>query len=69
MMLVAGSFRVSHVSTHVSLREAINRVRKERILEVTRLTHQAVQRMGIATPRLAIAGLNPHCRRRRPLRR
>jgi 4-hydroxythreonine-4-phosphate dehydrogenase len=60
MMLVAGSFRVSHVSTHVSLREAINRVRKERILEVTRLTHQAVQRMGIAAPRLAIAGLNPH---------
>jgi 4-hydroxythreonine-4-phosphate dehydrogenase len=60
MMLVAGSFRVSHVSSHVSLREAINRVRPERILEVTRLTHQAVRRMGIATPRLAIAGLNPH---------
>jgi 4-hydroxythreonine-4-phosphate dehydrogenase len=60
MMLVAGSFRVSHVSTHVSLREAIDRVRKERILEVTRLTNQAVRRMGIAAPRLAIAGLNPH---------
>lgn len=60
MMLVAGCFRVSHVSTHVSLREAINRVRQERILEVTRLTHQAVRRMGVATPRLAVAGLNPH---------
>jgi 4-hydroxythreonine-4-phosphate dehydrogenase len=60
MMLVAGSFRVSHVSTHVSLCEAIRRVRKERILEVTRLTHQAVQRMGIIAPRLAVAGLNPH---------
>jgi 4-hydroxythreonine-4-phosphate dehydrogenase len=60
MMLVAGSFRVSHVSTHVSLRKAIRRVRKERILEVTRLTHQAVQRMGLMAPRLAVAGLNPH---------
>jgi 4-hydroxythreonine-4-phosphate dehydrogenase len=60
MLLVAGSFRVSHVSTHVSLREALNRVRKERILEVTRLTNQAVQRMGITAPRLAISGLNPH---------
>ena len=60
MLLVAGSFRVSHVSTHVSLQEAIRRVRKERILEVTRLTSQAMQRMGIASPRLAICGLNPH---------
>lgn len=60
MLLVAGDFRVSHVSTHVSLREAINRVKKERILRVTRLTDEAVRRMGIAEPRLAVAGLNPH---------
>ena len=60
MLLVAGDFRVSHVSTHVSLRQAIERVRKPRILEVARLTHQAVRRMGIAGPRLAVAGLNPH---------
>ena len=60
MMLVAGDFRVSHVSTHVSLREAIRRVRKERILDVARLTHEAVRRMGVGEPRLAVAGLNPH---------
>lgn len=60
MLLVAGDFRVSHVSTHVPLREAISQVKKERILEVTRLTHQALQRLGIAKPRLAVAGLNPH---------
>lgn len=60
MLLVAGQFRVSHVSTHVALREAINRVKKGRILEVTRLTNKAVRRMGIADPRLAVAGLNPH---------
>lgn len=60
MLLVAGDFRVSHVSTHVSLREAIERVTKDRILEVAQLTHEAVQRMGIAKPCLAVARLNPH---------
>ncbi len=60
MMLVAGGFRVSHVSTHCSLREAIDRVRKLRILEVVRLTDAAVRWMGIAEPRIAVAGLNPH---------
>lgn len=60
MMLAAENLRVSHVSTHVSLREAIDRVRPERILNVLRLTHQALVQLGIAQPRLAVAGLNPH---------
>jgi 4-hydroxythreonine-4-phosphate dehydrogenase len=60
MMLVAETLRVSHVSTHVSLRQAIDRVRPERILKVLRLTHEAVRRMGVDKPRLAVAGLNPH---------
>jgi 4-phospho-D-threonate 3-dehydrogenase / 4-phospho-D-erythronate 3-dehydrogenase len=60
MMLVADTLRVSHVSTHVPLREAIERVRPERILRVLRLTDQAVRRLGAPRPRLAVAGLNPH---------
>jgi len=60
MMLAAETLRVSHVSTHVSLRTAIDRVRPERILRVIRLTHEAVQRLGVASPRIAVAGLNPH---------
>lgn len=60
MMLAADRLRVSHVSTHVSLRQAIERVRPERILEVLQLTHDAIHRLGIAQPRLAVAGLNPH---------
>lgn len=60
MMLVADKLRVSHVSTHVSLRQAIDRVRPERILKVLELTHEAVRRLGIVRPRLAVAGLNPH---------
>jgi 4-hydroxythreonine-4-phosphate dehydrogenase len=60
MMLVADKLRVTHVSTHVSLRQAIERVRPERILKVLQLTHDAVRRLGIDKPRLAVAGLNPH---------
>jgi 4-hydroxythreonine-4-phosphate dehydrogenase len=60
MLLVAGDFRVSHVSTHVSLREAIQRVKTERIVEVARLTRDGLRRMGVAKPVLAVAGLNPH---------
>lgn len=60
MMLAAGDFRVTHVSTHCSLREAIERAKTERILTVIRLTDAALRQMGIAQPRLAVAGLNPH---------
>ena len=60
MMLVHENLRVSHVSTHVSLREACDRVRRERVLEVMRLTHEACRSFGISSPRIAVAGLNPH---------
>jgi len=60
MMLVTGKLRVSHVSTHVSLREAIERARPPRILTVLRLTNGALKQMGIAEPKIAVSGLNPH---------
>jgi 4-phospho-D-threonate 3-dehydrogenase / 4-phospho-D-erythronate 3-dehydrogenase len=60
MMLVADKLRVCHVSTHVSLREAIERVRPERILNVIQIARAGVQELGIPDPHLAVAGLNPH---------
>jgi 4-hydroxythreonine-4-phosphate dehydrogenase len=60
MMLAEGDFRVIHVSTHVSLREAIERVLKERILAVIRLAWEMLRRIGIENPHIAVAGLNPH---------
>jgi 4-hydroxythreonine-4-phosphate dehydrogenase len=60
MLLVSGKLRVSHVSTHVSLRQAVDRVSVERIVRVAGLTHEALKRMGLAAPRIALAGLNPH---------
>ena len=61
MMLTDGSFRVAHVSTHVSLREACDRVKKERVLRVIELAYDSLHRMTIPSPRIAVAGLNPHC--------
>jgi len=60
MMLVTGKLRVSHVSTHVSLLRAIERVRPERVLTALKLTNEALKQMGIENPRLAVSGLNPH---------
>ncbi len=60
MLLVDGNFRVIHVSTHVSLREACDLVRKERVLKVIKLLYDACRAFGIDKPRLAVTGLNPH---------
>ena len=61
MMLAWRNMRVVHVSTHVSLREACDRVKKERVLEVIQIAHQACLDLGIGQPVIAVAGLNPHC--------
>ena len=60
MMLVTEELRVIHVSTHVSLREAIDRVKKERVLTVVHLARDALSKIGVEKPRIAVAGLNPH---------
>jgi len=60
MMLADGDFRVVHVSTHVSLREACNRVKKDRVTTVIRLTDAALRQLGIERPKIGVAGLNPH---------
>lgn len=60
MMLAHHDFRVVHVSTHCSLREACDRVKTPRVLEVIRLGWQACRDLGIESPRVAVAGLNPH---------
>lgn len=61
MMLAHHDFRVAHVSTHCSLREACDRVKTPRVLEVIRLAAEACRDLGIENPKVAVAGLNPHC--------
>src|SRR5437867_3962408 len=60
MMLAAENFRVVHVSTHVSLRQACDAVTRARVLKVIELANDACHKLGIANPRIGIAGLNPH---------
>jgi len=60
MLLVEENFRVIHVTTHVSLRQACNLVKKDRILEVIDLLNDACKMFGIQNPKIAVAGLNPH---------
>ncbi|MGB0905449.1 MAG: PdxA family dehydrogenase, partial [Mangrovicoccus sp.] len=61
MLLASPRLNVLHVSTHVALRDAIGRASPERVMATIRMGHQHMQRMGIAAPRIAVAGINPHC--------
>ena len=61
MMLAHENLRVVHVSTHVSLREACDRVKKERVLDCIRIANDACLALGIQAPKIGVAGLNPHC--------
>jgi len=60
MLLVSENLRVIHVSTHVPVRQACDLVKKERILKVIHLLHNALKQFGFQSPRIGVAGLNPH---------
>jgi len=59
MLLVNDSLRVVHVTTHCSLAEAVQSD-EERVFETIVLGHQALERLGYSSPRIAVCGLNPH---------
>ena len=61
MMLVGAGLRVVPVTIHVSLRTALDSLTTEAIVATARITAQALDKdFGVARPRLALAGLNPH---------
>jgi 4-phospho-D-threonate 3-dehydrogenase / 4-phospho-D-erythronate 3-dehydrogenase len=59
IMLASDQLIVTHVTTHVSLKTAIERATKERICMILRLTSDAVCKL-MPNARIAVAGLNPH---------
>jgi 4-hydroxythreonine-4-phosphate dehydrogenase len=59
IMLASEQLIVTHVTTHVSLKEAIARAKKDRICTILRLTSDAVCKLR-PNARIAVAGLNPH---------
>lgn len=60
MMLAHGNLRVSHVSTHVPLSRVPELLTVSRLSRVLDLTIDALRRLGVDRPRIAVAGLNPH---------
>ena len=60
MLLVGPNLRIVHVSTHVALTEAIARVKRQRVLDVIEIAWESCRALGIESPRIAVAGLNPH---------
>ncbi len=60
MLLAHGNMRVSHVSTHVALRDVPARLTQVRLRRVIELTDAALRDLGIERPHIAVAALNPH---------
>ena len=60
MLLVSDRLRVCHVTTHRSLRSAIDAATRERVLRTIRMTAEGGRRLGFDRPRIGVAGLNPH---------
>jgi 4-phospho-D-threonate 3-dehydrogenase / 4-phospho-D-erythronate 3-dehydrogenase len=60
MLLVEDNLKVIHVSTHVSLRQACDLVKKDRVLAVIALLQDGLIRLGEKNLRIGVAGLNPH---------
>jgi len=60
MMLANDELRVVLVTIHLSLRRAIDALTEQGIVDTLAITHEAGLRFGLASPRIAVAGLNPH---------
>ena len=60
MCLFAGSMRVVHISSHCSLRDALDLVTEDRIADSVRIASRALSGLGLARRHVAVAGLNPH---------
>jgi 4-phospho-D-threonate 3-dehydrogenase / 4-phospho-D-erythronate 3-dehydrogenase len=60
MLLLLGKMRLMLFTNHMALRAVCDWVRQDRVLERLVLADAALRDMGIARPRLAVAGLNPH---------
>lgn len=61
MMLVAKNLRVAHVTTHVSMRKAVDLIKKDRVLATIKIVYDSLKKyFGISDPIIAVAALNPH---------
>ena len=52
--------RIVHTTLHVSLREAVSLITRERVERVIRIADVSLKKLGVARPKLFVSGLNPH---------
>lgn len=60
MLLVTDRLKVVHVTTHRSLRSAIDAATRARVVRTIELAHAGARQLGFERPRIGVAGLNPH---------
>ena len=60
MMLCFGDTKIAHATLHQSVRHALDAITQERVGRVIAETARTLQRIGIAAPRIAVSGMNPH---------
>jgi 4-hydroxy-L-threonine phosphate dehydrogenase PdxA len=60
LMLCFGDTKIVHCTLHQSVKTAIATITREKVEGVIRAANRALKRLGIATPRIAVSGLNPH---------
>ena len=60
MMLANDELRTVLVSIHVSLREALDAITPEQVMQTLQITHQSLSKLLGRKPRIALAGVNPH---------
>ena len=60
MMLSAPGLKVVHCTTHIGLLDAIERIDPPLVQRTILRGDAALKRWGVATPRIAVCGINPH---------
>jgi 4-hydroxythreonine-4-phosphate dehydrogenase len=60
MLLMAPRLRVIHVTTHIGLLDAVQRIEPGLVERTIARGHGLLQRAGIASPRICVCGINPH---------
>ena len=60
MMLCCGDMKIAHTTLHTSVRKAIDSITREKVGRVIGVTHRTLQQLGVAAPKIAVSGINPH---------
>lgn len=61
MLLYDDIMKVIHVSTHISLKRAVETLNRKRVASVIQIAHDIMKKTGVENPRIGVAGINPHC--------